>query len=61
MVNVSTFNTLHNSKTTFQKVLAQKSFDDFTSYYSRTPQKEVHTLKENFMNSNMVTSYILLT
>uniref|UniRef100_A0A2S2R138 Eukaryotic translation initiation factor 4 gamma 1 n=1 Tax=Sipha flava TaxID=143950 RepID=A0A2S2R138_9HEMI len=53
MVNDGAFNTLHNSKATFQKVLAQKSFDDFTSYYSRTPQKEVHTLKEKFMNSNM--------
>jgi hypothetical protein len=60
MANNAEFNKLHNSKTNFQKILAQKSFDMFTSYYTRTPQKEVHNLKEKFMNSNMVTSYILL-
>jgi hypothetical protein len=60
MVNNGAFNTLQKSKTTFQKVLAQKSFDDFMSYYSCTPQKELHTLKEKFTNSNMVNSYILL-
>jgi hypothetical protein len=60
MANHAAFNKLHNSKTTFQKVLAQKIFDMFTSYYTRTPQKEVLKLKKNFMNSKMVISYNLL-
>ncbi|XP_025418001.1 eukaryotic translation initiation factor 4 gamma 1-like [Sipha flava] len=51
MANHVAFKKLHNSKITFQKVLAQKIFDMFTSYYIRTPQNETPSFFKNILNS----------